>query len=310
MRKTISVVAGCYNEQENVDELYSRVLAVFDRLDRYDFELILIDNASQDATVERLRALAQRDPRVKIILNSRNFGHIRSAFHALMQARGDAVIALASDLQDPPELIETFLSGWEQGYKKVVAVKPETRDASWLFPIRRLFYRSLNRISEMPLIENFTGFGLYDRVVIEHIRAMKDPYPYFRGMITEVGYSTMIVQFEQPRRERGVTSSNFMTLYDIAMLGITNHSKLPLRIATITGFFLSALTMLVALGYFVYKLLRWDDFAVGQAPLVIGLFLFFSVQLLFIGLLGEYVLSIHRHVLNRPLVVEQERINF
>jgi len=310
MKKTISVVAACFNEQDNVDELYRRVVAVFERLDRYEFEFILIDNASVDATAERLKALAQKDARVKVILNSRNFGHIRSSFHALLQARGDAVIAMASDLQDPPEMIETFLAGWEQGYRKVVAVKPESREKSVLTGLRRMFYRSLNRISEMPLIENFTGFGLYDRVIMDHIRAMQDPYPYFRGMITEVGYDTLMVPFEQPRRARGVTSSNFLILYDIAMLGITNHSRLPLRVATIAGFVLSALTMLVALGYLLYKLLRWDDFAVGQAPMVIGLFLFFSVQLFFIGLLGEYVLAIHRQVMNRPLVVEKERINF
>ena len=310
MKKTISVVAGCYNEQDNIAELHRRVCAVFERLGRYDFELILIDNASTDDTAARLRKLAARDARVKVILNSRNFGHIRSGYHAILQARGDAVIAMASDLQDPPELIETFLSGWEQGYKKVVAVKPATRERSWFFPLRRLYYRVLNRISEMPLIQDFTGFGLYDRVIVEHVRAMKDPYPYFRGMVSEVGFETMIVQFEQPRRERGISSANFMILFDLAMLAVTNHSRLPLRIATLAGFCMSAVTMLVGLAYLVYKLLRWDEFAVGQAPLVIGMFLLFSVQLFFIGLLGEYVLAIHRHVMNRPLVVEKERINF
>ena len=310
MKKTISVVAGCYNEQDNVAELYRRVRDLFERLGRYDFELLLIDNASHDATAERLRELAAADPRVKVILNSRNFGHIRSGFHAILQARGDAIVAMASDLQDPPEMIETFLSGWEQGYKKVVAVKPRTRESAPMAAVRRGFYRFLNRISEIPLIEDFTGFGLYDRVIIEHIRAMRDPYPYFRGMITEVGFDTMLVQFEQPRRARGISSSNFLILYDIAILGITNHSRMPLRVATIAGFLLSVLSLLVALGYLGYKLLRWNDFAVGQAPLLIGVFLFFSVQLFFIGLLGEYILAIHRQVMNRPLVVERERINF
>jgi len=300
MARLISVVASCYNEADNVGELYERVRAVFERVGRYDFELILADNGSVDATAERLRELAARDRRVKVILNSRNFGHIRSPIHAAMQARGDAVVCMASDLQDPPEMIETFLSGWEQGYLKVVGVKPVAQSFSLLYPLRKLYYRILNRISEQPVIENYTGFGLYDRRIIEEIRKLDDPYPYFRGLISEVGFDTMTVSFAQPRRLRGVTSSNFLILYDIAMLGITNHSKLPLRVATIAGFVLSALTLLV----------RWDEFPVGQAPLVIGLFLFFSVQLFFIGLLGEYVLAIHRHVLHRPLVVEKERINF
>lgn len=309
MKKTISVVAGCFNEQDNVEEFYRRVVAVFDRLGHYELELLMIDNASNDDTVARLRILADSDKRLKIIINARNFGHIRSPFHAMLQATGDAIITMASDLQDPPEMIETLIAGWEQGFKKVVAVKPDSNESSFLAPVRRWYYRVLNRISDMPLLENFTGFGLYDRIVIEHVRAMKDPYPYFRGMITEVGFESMRIEFNQPQRQRGMSSSNFMILYDIAMLGITNHSRLPLRIATIAGFFMSGLTMLVALGYLVYKLLRWNDFAVGQAPLVIGLFLLFSIQLLFIGLLGEYVLAIHRHVLNRPLVVEKERIN-
>ena len=258
----------------------------------------------------RLRDLAARDPRVRVIVNARNFGHVRSPMHAVLQATGDAIIPMAADLQDPPELLDAFIEGWERGYKKVVAVKPVSRENPLVFRLRKLFYGTLNRISEIPLIDNFTGFGLYDRAVIDYIGKLDDPYPYFRGLVSEVGYDTLIVGFDQPRRLRGVTKNNFYTLYDIAMLGITNHSKLPLRIATIGGFAMSALSFCVAAGYLIYKLVNWYAFEVGQAPLVIGLFFLFSVQLFFIGLLGEYVLAIHRHVLHRPLVVEKERINF
>jgi len=306
----ISVVTPCFNEVDNVDELYRRVAVVFDGMPRHRLELVLIDNASTDDTASRLRALAAADVRVKVILNARNFGHIRSPMHGVLQATGEAVIVMACDLQDPPEMLGRFIAGWEQGYKKVVAVKPVSRESRAMFAIRQLFYTTLNRISEVPLLQNFTGFGLYDRSIIEYIRRLDDPYPYFRGLVSEVGYDTMVVEFEQPRRLRGITKNNFYTLYDIAMLGITNHSKLPLRVATIGGFAMSALSFLVALVYLVYKLFNWYAFDVGQAPLVIGLFFLFSVQLFFIGLLGEYVLAIHRQVLHRPLVVEKERINF
>lgn len=306
----ISVVAPCYNEEDNVDEFCRRVFAVFERMPQHELEILFIDNASSDRTSDRLRALAAADRRVKVILNARNFGHVRSPMHGVLQATGDAVIPMASDLQDPPEMLVKFIEGWQQGYKQVVAVKPVSRENRVVFALRQLFYGTLNRISEIPLIENFTGFGLYDRSVIDYIAKLDDPYPYFRGLVSEIGYDTLIVEFEQPRRLRGVTKNNFYTLYDIAMLGITNHSKLPLRVATIGGFAMSGLSLLVALGYLIYKLVRWNEFAVGQAPLVIGLFFLFSVQLFFIGLLGEYVLAIHRQVLHRPLVVEKERINF
>ena len=306
----ISVVAPCYQEVENVDELYRRVAAVFATRPQHELELLFIDNASSDGTGDRLRAIAASDPRVKVIVNARNFGHVRSPMHGVLQASGDAVIPMASDLQDPPEMLARFIDGWERGYRKVVAVKPVSRENPLMFKLRRAYYGTLNRISEIPLIENFTGFGLYDRSVIDYIRALDDPYPYFRGLVSEVGYDTLIVEFDQPRRLRGVTKNNFYTLYDIAMLGITNHSKLPLRIATIGGFAMSALSFVIAFAYLLYKLFNWYAFEVGQAPLVIGLFFLFSVQLFFIGLLGEYVLAIHRHVLHRPLVVEKERINF
>ena len=217
---------------------------------------------------------------------------------------------MASDLQDPPELISEFLKQWEAGFKVVIGVKPKSRETPLMFLLRRGYYRLLGKMSDAPLIENFTGFGLYDREVIATIRNLNDPYPYFRGLIAELGYSRAEIPFEQPRRVKGVTKNNFYTLYDLAMLGITSHSKLPLRLATMGGFALSFLSLLVALGYGVAKLFFWNSFSLGIAPLVVGMFFFGSVQLFFIGLLGEYIGAIHTQIMKRPLVVEKERVNF
>ena len=308
--KRITVLAPCYNEEDNVRELYDRVRKVFDDLGTYQFEIIFIDNASQDRTVPILRALATEDPRVRVIVNLRNFGHIRSPFHGLMQARGDAVIGMASDLQDPPELIPQFLEKWEEGFKVVVGVKSKSEESPLFFAVRKAYYNLVGAMSEVGLVKNFTGFGLYDQSVIEQLRQIDDPYPYFRGLICDLGYPRAEIEFTQSTRKRGFTKNNLYTLYDMAMLGITSHSKVPLRLATMFGFLVAGLSLLVALGYFLYKLIFWDSFQVGMAPLVIGLFFFSSVQLFFIGILGEYIGSIHTHVMKRPLVVEKERINF
>ena len=308
--KLISVVTGCFNEEDNVEELHSRIRAQFERLPAYDYEHIFIDNASTDATVARIKAMAANDRRVKLIVNARNFGHIRSPMHALLQARGDAVIAMASDLQEPPELITEFVRKWEQGYRVVAGVRCGVQRTAAMSFVRRAFYTTIGRISETRLIPNFTGFGLYDRSVIEVVRQVDDPYPYFRGLIADIGFEHAEVPFVQPQRTHGVSKNNFYTLYDMAILGITSHSKLPIRLATMAGFALSALSLLVAIGYLAYKLLRWDQFSVGMAPVVIGFFFFASVQLFFIGILGEYIAAIHTQVLRRPLVVEKERVNF
>ena len=306
----ISVVSGCYNEEENVDELYVAVREVIRTLPGYTYEHIFIDNASTDRTVERLRAIAARDRNVKVILNTRNFGHIRSPYHALLQASGDVVIGMASDLQDPPSLIPELIRRWEEGYKIVMAVKPAS-DESWLmFRLRRAYYDFLCRISNVKLIKNFTGFGAYDRQVIETLRQIDDPYPYFRGLVADLGFEAATIEFRQPRRKHGITHSNFYTLYDMAMLGITNYSKVPLRLATMLGFIMALSSFLIAVGYLVMKLLFWYRFTFGQAPLLIGIFFLGSVQLLFIGLIGEYVGAIHTQVQKRPLVIEKERINF
>jgi len=308
--KLLSIVTPCYNEEENVREVYEQVKRVLDDLNGYTFEHIFIDNASKDKTVEVLKDIARDDKRVKVIVNARNFGQVRSPYHAMLQASGDAIITLVADLQDPPSLIKEFIRKWEDGYKIVVGVKGKSEESPLFFAIRKLYYNVIGKLSEINLIKNFTGFGLYDQSVIEILRQIGDPYPYFRGLICDIGYERAEIPCVQPGRRRGFTKNNFYTLYDMAMLGITNHSKVPLRLATMIGFSLSTLSLLVALAYFVYKILFWSSFSVGIAPLVIGLFFFSSVQLFFIGIIGEYIGSIHTQVLKRPLVIEKERINF
>jgi glycosyltransferase involved in cell wall biosynthesis len=308
--KSLSIVSWCFNEADNLEEFVARLWAAVAGLSAYEIELILIDNASTDGTDVILRRLAAADRRVKVIFNARNFGHIRSPHHALLQARGDAVIGMASDLQDPPEMIPEFVRKWEEGSKAVVAVKEQSEESAIFFFIRRSYYRLVTRLAEFDLIENTTGFGLYDQAIIDYCRQLRDPYPYFRGLISEIGFPIATVPFLQPTRKRGLTKNNFYTLYDMAMLGITNHSKVPLRIATMMGFGMSFVSLLLGLAYLVYKLLFWERFTVGVAPVVIGLFLFASVQLFFIGILGEYIGAIHTQVLKRPLVVERERLNF
>lgn len=308
--KRISIVTPCYNEEENVEELYKQVKKVFERINDCVYEHIFIDNASKDNTVSILKRLAATDKSVKIIVNTRNFGHIRSPYHALLQAEGDAVILLVADLQDPPSMIKDFIDKWQEGYKIVLGVKTQSKESPAMFAIRKMYYNFINRVSEIELTKNNTGFGLYDKKIIEILRQIDDPYPYFRGLISDIGFESYKIEYEQPVRKRGITKNNFYTLYDMAMLGITNHSKIPLRLAAMIGFLMSALSLLVALGYFIAKLLFWNSFTMGTAPLIIGLFLFSSVQLFFIGIIGEYIGSIHTQVLKRPLVVEKERINF
>lgn len=309
MTKRISVVTPLYNEEENVVELCDRIAAVMQSLP-YDYEHICIDNCSRDRTAAMLRERAARDPRLKVILNARNFGHIRSPYYAMLQASGDATVVIAGDLQDPPEMIPEFIRMWEEGSRMVMAVKPESAESGMMTFARRLYYRIVNRISDVPLVDNATGAGLYDRAVLEALRRINDPYPYVRGLVCEIGFPIATVPFAQPRRMRGVTSQNFYTLYDLAMLGITKHSKVPLRLMAMSGFALSCLSLLVAFGYLVAKLLFWDNFELGLAPVLIGMFFFGAMQLLFLGLLGEYIGAIQTQVRNLPLVVEAERINF
>jgi glycosyltransferase involved in cell wall biosynthesis len=306
----ISIVTPCYNEEGNLVELYERVRLVMSELGKYEYEHIIIDNASTDQSVAVLRQIAQKDKRLKIIINTRNFGHIRSPYHAILQARGDIVIALASDLQDPPERIPEFIEKWEEGHKVVIGVKKQSEEPGLFYFLRTIYYRSLRALSDVPLIENFTGFGLYDKAVIKVIRDINDPYPYFRGLIADLGFDRAEIVFNQPRRKHGISKNNFYTLYDLAMLGITNYTKVPLRLATMFGFFSALVSFLIGFIYLVYKLIFWFEFSLGSAPLVIGLFFLGSVQLMFLGIVGEYIGAIYTQVMRRPLVIEKERINF
>jgi glycosyltransferase involved in cell wall biosynthesis len=307
----ISIVSGCLNEGANVEELYRRIQAVFDNeLPDDSFELIFIDNASTDDTETYLRKLAAEDGRVKVIFNTRNFGHIRPGMHAVYQARGDAIIGMASDLEDPPELISEFVRRWRIGYRIVLGQKESSEESRLFFTIRRLYYSMLNKLSEVPLVENATGFGLYDRQVITHIKAIDDPYPYFRGMLCDLGYAISLVQYRKPQRKRGFSKNNLYTLWDMAMLGMTSFSKIPLRLATITGLITALGSILVGLFYLVYKIVFWGEFQLGTAPLAIGMYFLGAVQLIFLGIIGEYVGAIHTQVLRRPLVIERERLNF
>jgi polyisoprenyl-phosphate glycosyltransferase len=308
--RTVTVLTPCYNEAANVEELYERVRAVFLPLGEYAYEHLFIDNASTDETVSILRGIAARDPNVKVIINTRNFGHIRSPYHALLQCRGDAVIGMAADLQDPPELIPTFLVKWREGHKVVLGVKASAEESKLMFAIRRMGYGLIDRLSEVKQVRNCTGFGLYDQAFVSVLRRLPDPYPYFRGIVAELGFRYATVEYAQPERKAGVTKNNLYRLYDIGMQGIVNHSKIPLRVATILGFVSAVVSLAAALVYFVMKMMFWYDLPIGVAPVIIGLFCVASVQLFFLGVLGEYVGSIYTQVRNRPLVIEEERINF
>lgn len=307
----ISIVAGCYNEELNIEELWTRISATMSQsLPNYTYELILIDNHSTDRTPKILREICAKDRRVKVIFNNRNFGHIRSGYHAIQQATGEAIVCMASDLEDPPEMIPDFVRKWEEGYKIVLAQKTSSAEFFAMFLVRKAYYYLINRLSEVPLVKNVTGFGIYDRRVIEDIKRIADPYPYLRGLICDLGYEQFLIPFHKPVRKRGFTKNNFYTLYDLGMLGITNHSKVPLRLAVFAGCGVGVISFLVALCYLVYKLLYWDRFQAGAAPIVLGIFFLGAIQLFFIGILGEYIGSIYTQVLRRPPVIERERINF
>jgi polyisoprenyl-phosphate glycosyltransferase len=310
-RPLLTIFTPCFNEEDNVREIYRKVQAVMETLPAYDYDHLFIDNASTDRTVPILRELAAADKRVKVIVNTRNFGQIRSPYHAFLEARGDAVIGIVADLQDPPELIPQFVRKWEEGYKVVIGVKNGSHESWLMYRVRKLYYWLVAKLSsDVELVHNFTGFGLYDREVVEQFRATDEQYPYFRGLVSDFGYARAEITYLQPARAHGRTKNNFFSLYDIAMLGITSHSKVPLRLATMAGFALSVLALLVALAYLVLKLAWWQTFDLGLAPLVIGVYFLGAVQLFFVGLLGEYIGSIHTQVHKRPLVVERERINF
>jgi glycosyltransferase involved in cell wall biosynthesis len=308
-RRNISIITPCYNEEGNVLNLYNQVRAVMAGIG-YDYEHIFIDNASRDNTVAILRMIAAEDPNVKVIVNARNFGHIRSPIHALFQAKGDAVIGIVADLQDPPTMIPDLIREWENGAFCVLGIKRTSEEASLMFWLRKQYYKLAERLSSIETIQNYTGFGLYDRKVVDLVKSFDDPYPYFRGMIAEIGLPTVKLLYDQPARKFGITKNNWYTLYDIGMLGIINHSKVPLRLASFAGFAGALLSFLVAVGYFIAKLLFWSTFTVGIAPMLIGVFFVMSIVLVCLGIMGEYVGAIYTQLQHRPYAVELTRINF
>lgn len=311
MKKKISIATSCYNEAGNIQSFYDRCLAVLKQFPEYDYEFVVSDNGSDDGTRPILRDIASKDPHFKVILNAGNFGQLRSPFNAIRSASGDAVAVLCSDLQEPPELIAEFIRKWQEGAPIVAGVRSGAENAFFTNFLRGIYYRVLARIApDQRIICDFTGFGLYDRKVIHALRDFNDASPYFRGMVSETGFPVVTVPFRQQERKAGKTKNNIFSLYDYAMTGLINHTKLPLRFAVFCGFTLGFISFLVSLAYLIMKLIYWDSFSFGMAPLMIGLFFFASIQLIFIGLLGEYIGAIWTQVRRRPLVVEEERINF
>ena len=309
--KMISIVTPCYNEEDNIEEVYNRVKKVMqNELSNYHYEHIFIDNASTDNTVNILKKLASEDKNLKIIVNSRNFGHMRSPVYGMFQASGDAIISLVSDLQDPPEMIVDFVKDWEAGNDIVLGIKASSKENGLMFKIRETYYAILAKLSEIEIYKNYTGFGLYDKRVINAIEQLNDPYPFFRGMVSEVGYKVAKIPYDQPVRIKGVTKNNFYTLYDIGILGIINNSKVLLRLAVFLSVIIGLLSLGTGIWYLIEKLIYWDEMKMGIAPLVIGGSFAFSVLLFFVGVIGEYIGAIYTQVLNRPLVFEKERINF
>ena len=308
-KKLISVVTACFNEEDNVEKLYLQVSQIM-KLLPYSYEHIFIENSSTDTTVEKLKKLAKKNINLKLIVNTRNFGSIRSPYYGVIQSSGDACILIPADFQVPPELIKEFIKPWEKGFKIVMAKKETSSGNSFIVFLKLKYYKFMNRIADVDILENCTGFGLFDKDVINILRKLDEPYPYFRGLLMEIGYPVAIVPYNEPKRIHGVTSYNFYSLYDYFMLGITEHSKLPLRIITMFGFLISILSLLVAAFFLIAKLLFWNTFTVGVSPILIGMFFLGAVQFFFIGILGEYIGSIKTRQKNMPLVIERERVNF
>ena len=305
----ISIVTPTFNEDQNIQKLCSDIKKEMEKLS-LDYEHVIIDNSSTDNTIKILKEICNEDKKVKVIINSKNYGHIKSPFYGILQTTGDACILMASDFQDPVELIPEYIEKWKKGSKIVLGEKIKSEESSTIFSARKLFYKFLNKISETKLSENTTGSGIFDKTVVEKLRKINDPYPYFRGLLNEIGETVETVKFNQPNRLLGKTKNNFFTLYDIGMLGIVKHSRMPLRFMILIGFLSSLISFGIAIFYLIYKILFWNSFELGIAPLVIGIFLFASIQILLIGIIGEYIGIILLHQRNMPLVVEKERINF
>lgn len=310
-KKKISVVIPTYNEEANVVPLSKAIIETMERdLPEYDYEILFIDNHSQDNTKVLLRGLCAENPKIKAVFNAKNFGQARSPVYGMKQAYGDCVVRMCADFQDPVEMIVRFVRKWEEGYRIVIGVKKSSKEKRIMYGIRSVYYKLINKITEIDHIEHFTGFGLYDKKFVDVVRDLHDPMPYLRGIIAELGFDYYAIPYTQPKRRAGKSKNNFYSLYDYAMIGITSYSKVVLRIATFVGFGVAGLSVLGGIVCLILKLLYWDRYSAGIAPMLIGMFFLSALQLIFIGFLGEYVLSINTRVLDRPLVVEEERLNF
>lgn len=309
--KTISVLLPTFNEKDNIIPLANEISSIFkDKLSNYNYEIVFIDNCSKDETREKIKSLCIKNKNIKAIFNARNFGWMRSPFYGILQTKGDCSIIMCSDFQDPPDMILDFVREWERGYKIVIGIKNKSKENPMMYFIRSLYYKNIKHISEIEQIEQFTGFGLYDRSFMDVLRNIDDPNPYMRGIVAELGFERKEIFYEQQKRKFGKSKSNFYSLYNVAMIGITSYSKAIMRLATVFGFLFSIITFLSGIVYFVYKLIYWYSFPAGIAPLILGVFFIGSIQLFFIGFLGEYILSINMRIMKRPLVIEEERINF
>lgn len=312
MAKTISILVPTYNEEENVIPLAEAIVEMFQKelMPKYQYELVFIDNDSKDDTRNRLRMLCSRDPNIKAIFNAKNFGQFNSPYYGLQQTTGDCVILVCADFQDPIDMIPKFVHEWEQGYKIVIGQKTSSKENKIMYFLRSVYYKMIKKMSEVEQIEHFTGFGLYDRSFIDVLRELKDPTPFLRGIVAELGWKRKEIPYEQQKRRFGKTKNNFYKLYDAAMLSFTSYTKIGLRLATFMGFLIAGISFLVALFYIIIKIVYWDSYNMGMASIAVGLFFLGAVQLIFIGLIGEYILSMNQRIMNRPLVIEDERINF
>ncbi len=309
--KKISILIPCYNEELNVEPMADALVEMFGRdLPNYDYEIVFIDNDSKDLTRPKLRQICEKNKKIKAIFNAKNFGQFNSPYYGMLQTTGDCTISMVCDFQDPIELIPKYVAEWENGYKIVIGIKTSSKESKIMYFLRSLYYKTIKKFSDVEQIEHFTGSGLYDKSFVQVLRDLKDPKPFLRGIVGELGFARKEIPYEQPQRRAGKTSNNFYRLYDAAMLSITSYTKIGLRIATIGGAVASAISLLIAIVYLIMKLVMWDDFPAGMAPVLIGEFVLGSIQMFFIGLLGEYILNINDRIMNRPLVVEAERLNF
>lgn len=309
--KKISILIPCYNEEDNVIPISGAIIEQFDtNLPEYDYEIVFIDNDSADTTREKIRMLCAGNKKIKAIFNARNFGQFNSPYYGMLQTTGDCTISICADFQDPVEMIPKLVAEWENGYKIVSAIKTTSKENKFTRFLRTCYYKAIKKMSDVDQIEHFTGFGLYDRSFIQVLRDLNDPTPFLRGIVAELGFKRKDIPYEQQKRKAGRTKNNWYTLYDAAMLSFTSYTKSGLRICTITGFLTAFISILIGLVYLILKLINWDSFNLGSAPLLIGVFVLGGLQLFFIGFLGEYIMSMNQRIMNRPLVIEEERINF